>query len=105
MDNTTIEVKKGVQFSIDVKEMPSAGYISKLKIDSEKINFHSRTLPDAKPFDLIDPKEMAIGGESTVRYTFSTKEVGEFEIKVRLLRPWVGEAEDDEQFIYKIIST
>lgn len=104
MDENVIKVKSEEEFSIDVNELPGAGYLSKIKIDSQKMNLHSKTFPNAKPFEMIDPKDVAIGGSNLVRYTLSTKESGEFEVQIRLLRPWVGESEDDQVFVYKIIA-
>jgi predicted secreted protein len=104
MDENIIKVKSQEEFSIDINELPGAGYLSKVKIDSQKLNLHAKVFPNAKPFEKIDPKDAVIGGANLVRYTFSTKEVGEFSIEIRLIRPWIGESEDDEVFIYKVIA-
>src|SRR5579875_1404175 len=105
MDTKTLKVKTGEHFTIDIEEMPSAGYISKVKIDSTKMNLHSRVMPNNSISDTINEKDIPIGGKMDVRYTFSTKQPGEFEINIRLLQPWVGETEDDKVWVYKVIST
>lgn len=104
MNATVIEVKMGNEFSIDIEENASTGYTSKLKLDSSKINLHSKTFPNKKPMNMVNPMNMPIGGSHKVKYTFSTKEVGEFEIQIIFLRPWIGETEDDTKLLYKIIS-